>query len=156
MCGDVTELKISEKVDAYLALYENQMENYRSKVNLEWRVSFGAWTLLVALIYVASSQSLRIGNSAYFVFSVPVLHILWLYFIQRTQDYDKTLWVAYRQRILQALDGSDTTIPGSEPWEGKPVAKYLQWFLLEAGVTVILSFVAFQQLVAKVAWNLPS
>lgn len=78
-------LEGKDKLDAYLKLYERQMAHYENTQNVEWRGSFGIWTLLAAAVYWAS-QNLTAARPVVIdswlvlaLFLVPVtLHGSWL------------------------------------------------------------------------------
>jgi hypothetical protein len=134
-----------KKVDAYLSLYKAQMEHFRNTAQVEWRVTFAAWTLLVVLIYVAADKGIRLPDLACIVFVLPTLHIIWLYLIQGSEDVDKSLWVSYRRKALDLL-GYPSNSPKVDSWKARPVWKHTIWILLEFGVTLVLAFVAWKLL----------
>ena len=53
-----------KRLDGYVALYKAQMEHFRKTVELEWRVTFAAWTLLGVLIYAAAEKSIHFPRLA--------------------------------------------------------------------------------------------
>lgn len=131
-----------KKLDAYLDLYKAQMEHFRNTEQIEWRVTFAAWTLLVALIYAAAAKGIRLPGMAWIVFVVPLFHICWLYLIQGSEDVDKSLWVSYRRKALDLL-GHSTSSGHLDSWRRRPLWKHSIWILVEAGVTLVLALVAW-------------
>ena len=143
--SETPDVSPEKKLDAYLSLYKAQMEHFRNTVQTEWRVTFAAWTLLVVLIYAAADKGIRLPDLAWTVFVLPVLHIVWLYLIQGSEDVDKSLWVSYRRKALDLL--GHPAASGLDSWTKRPVWKHLIWILLEFGVTLLLAIVAWKELV---------
>ena len=119
-----------------------QMEHFRSMVQVEWKVTFAAWTLLVALSYAAAKENIQLSNIPWAVFIIPALHIVWLILIHRSQAADKYLWVQFRRKALDELDHGSTKY---DYWDGSFSIKNVIWMILEVGVTILL---------AIATWNL--
>jgi len=139
------DLSPEKRLDAYLTLYKAQMEHFRNTVQIEWRVTFAAWTLLVILTYAAAEKGIRLPGFAWAVFVVPALHLVWLYLIQGSEDVDKSLWVSYRRKALDLLGRPAESVP-LDSWSRRPVWKHSIWILLEFGVTLLLALVAWKLL----------
>jgi hypothetical protein len=134
-----------KKLEAYLTLYKAQMEHFRHTSQIEWRVTFAAWTLLVVLTYAAADKGIRLPGFAWIVFVVPVLHIVWLYLIQASGDVDKSLWVSYRRKALD-LVGYPPASQTVDFWTRRSIWRHSIWILLEFGVTLLLATVAWSVL----------
>jgi len=143
----MTEANVSadKRLDAYMGLYKTQMEHFRNTVQIEWRVTFAAWTLLVVLSYAAADKGIRLPGLAWLVFVVPVLHIVWLYLIQGSEDVDKSLWVSYRRKALD-LVGYPAARTDVDFWTKRSAWKHSIWIVLECGVTALLAVVAWRVL----------
>jgi hypothetical protein len=137
------DMDTSKKLDAYISLYKTQMEHFRNTVQIEWRVTFAAWTLLVALTYAVADKGIQLPGLAWTVLLVPILHTFWLCLIQGSEDVDKSLWVSYRRKALDILGCPATN---TDSWTKRPVWKHAIWILLESGVTLLLSLVALSLL----------
>jgi len=134
-----------EKLDAYLSLYRGQMEHFCRRVRNEWRITFTAWALLVALIYGAVEEGFRFPGLAFLVFLLPIVQVAWLYFIHGSEGIDKSQWVSHRREALRLL-GRPGELEDVDTWLKRSEWKTLVWFMLESGMTVFLAVVAWSTL----------
>ena len=125
------------QAEAYVRLYERQMSHYEKTQEIEWKGSFGIWTLLAAAIALALQHPAAIPHEAWRVvlMGVVTVHVFWLLFIHRSEEADKALWSRYRDRAEELL-GRATPQAGSEWWRGLDwVARRVIWIAMEAVVT---------------------
>ena len=139
--GNLPDEVKTHRIDTYLRLYERQMTHYEKTQEVEWKGSFGIWTLLAAGIALASSTEARshLGVSAsswwLWMFSpvAAALQWLWLCLVHESEEEDKKLWCEYRNNAVELLGGKKTC------YKGRPPGKEMWWQLPGAVVTLLLS-----------------
>jgi len=147
-----SNLTVSAKVDAYLKMYEAQMVNYRATVQIEWRVTIAAWTLLTAISYGAVHENIRLPGYAWVVLLMAPAHLTWLLMIHASEDADKALWVRFRTEALRLLENVKEsreagTLPhGFGVWTRRSLLRHLGWLWAEFGMTLLLTVLAWQLL----------
>lgn len=135
-----SSLTPKERVDAYLTLYQQQMARYDKLQNVEWKGTFGAWTLMAAAAYLVLQRELQLGSWAAAGLVVAGIHSLWLLGIYNSEEFDKALWTRYRAAVLGILEGDvEETVPGERIYAARSRAKELRWLALESGVTWCLA-----------------
>jgi len=144
--GRHTPLGDTDKVNAYLMLYERQMAHYEKTQGVEWKVSVGVWTLLAAAIGWAAQHArtpanaltdMRIANLAVLL---PIIHTLWLLRIHASEAVDRRLWSRYRTAARTILLRPEA-VPGDERERGRSVWSEVAWLALEGGVTALMTVV---------------
>ena len=101
-----------KKLDAALALYKQQMEHYHKTQDVEWKGTFGAWTLGVAMLWATFQPTFRMGSSRWvlLVLAIPILHCLWLLKIHNSEEEDKVFWTSSVRRMSPPLSTTDCVI----------------------------------------------
>ena len=130
-----------DNVDAHVRLYERQMAHYENTQSIEWKVTFGIWTLLAAAIYWAAQNAFRLGLDSrlrILLLAFPVLHAVWLCRIHESEEFDKRLWARYRT-AARAILLSPTEVPKDERESTRNYLDEWTWILMEAGVTLMMA-----------------
>lgn len=132
-----------ERVDAYLSLYQQQMARHDKLQQVEWKGTFGAWTLMAAAAYFVLQHELHIGWWATTGLVIAGIHSLWLLGIHRSEEFDKALWTRYRAEVLRLLEGhaAPETVPEERHYAPWSRARVFSWLALESGVTWCLALV---------------
>ncbi len=144
-------LKNEDKLKAYVDLYKQQMLHYEKSQDVEWKGSFGVWTLLVGGVFLAW-QNFGSENPALFnpwialvIAGLPVLiHFFWLFKRHKFEEFDKKLWSRYRAEartiLLTSEADGDAKLPDDElEYQGLSFLDRLKWLVLEVGVTLGLA-----------------
>jgi hypothetical protein len=130
----------SERVQALLDLYKQQMGQFQHTQDIEWKANFGIWTLLAVSIYVATTKSVRIhrGCLAFVaLLIVVVVHTVWLLFVHSSELADKQLWSRYRLEALAIVRNAHT----EHKHEGlfcRSVMREFSWLSVEMMITTLL------------------
>ena len=141
-----------DQLAAYLKLYERQMAHYEATQGVEWKGSFGVWTLLAAAVYLAS-QNLTAENPVIIdrglamVFLLPVaIHGSWLLRMHWSGEFDKKLWSRYRRAAREILlaanqaNAAAQVLPSDEEeYRGLGFWRRAWWLALQVGVTAGLA-----------------
>jgi len=143
---DQKELSPRDRVDAYVRLYERQMDHYHKTQDVEWKGSFGLWTLLGGGIYLVCVKRVDIGG--YMTTKIILgagclvllfLHLFWLWKIHRSEEYDKELWTQYRGEALRLIRGPGRELQSNEnKYKLRSNWERTKWLVLEGGVTLAL------------------
>jgi hypothetical protein len=136
-------------VDGYIKLYERQMAHYEKSQEIEWRGSFGIWTLLGAAIYWATTTTtvLPLGRwGSVILLLAPLLHGLWLYKMHQSEEFDKRLWARYRKAareiLLKETSAANASLPADEgEYVGLTFRQRMWWIVLELAITFALTTV---------------
>ena len=137
------------RIDAYLTMYKAQMEHCRTTMDIEWRVTFAAWTLLAGIAYGAAKEGVHLPPAiAWAVLLVAPAHLVWLVMIHRSEDFDKKLWSEYRAKVL-ALLGESTRDATAAVWTVRGLARHAAWLSVEVGMTALLTVIAWRLLLPK-------
>jgi hypothetical protein len=130
-----------ETADRYLRLYERQMAHYERTQEIEWKGSFGVWTLLAAGIAFAVRYPTAVPHDTWrsVLIAVVLVHAVWLSLIHQSEETDKELWARYRDRAEELL-GHPISPSRSEWWRVLTsglswLLRRLLWLALEAGLT---------------------
>lgn len=135
-----------KKVDAYIALYKQQMERFGKTQEIEWKGNFGLWAFLAGAIYFISDKkefSLPLGASVGILLAIIVIHWAWLKAVHRSQEVDKKLWVQYRGKAIRILQPEGISPEDGAVWVKRPWYRELFWLCMEVGMTVMLSGALF-------------
>jgi len=132
--------EVAVKVDTYVKLYERQMAHYENTQGIEWKVNIGVWTLLVAAIAWASTNTVKISARGWGISLVLVVvaHALWLGLMHSSEEEDKRFWCLYRAAAEDAL--GVTVVPKHVP---RPWWKSALWLLSEVIVTAGMALLLF-------------
>ena len=124
-----------DRVEGYVELYKQQMEHYHKKQEMEARASFGVWTLLGASIYLTVEKNLKVplGLAVPALAVLLAVHFFWLWRLMISEGRDRGLWLSYRNKADDLLDGKPAAQAPASSGE-RPT-----WALLEAGATLVLS-----------------
>jgi hypothetical protein len=130
-----------EKVAAYLRLYERQMTHYEKTQDVEWKGSFGVWTLLAAAIVWAMKNRAAVPEDMWrpVLIGVVLVHALWLVLVHQSEETDKELWSRYRDSV-EALLGRTAPTRRFAWWRnlGRALSWLMRralWLMVEAGIT---------------------
>jgi hypothetical protein len=95
----------AKRAQGFLELYKQQMQRFKETQGVEWKANFGVWTLLSATILFVSEHPVTVPRwAAILVCGTAFLgHGCWLFMIHMSQQFDKRLWVRYRQEALLLL-----------------------------------------------------
>ncbi len=138
-------MKVDQKrqYDALQTLEEQSWAEFKEKTQLEWRLSFGYWTVLVTAI-----GSILAGKAADQTFSLPVsilvvictflllLHMWFLQWIQKSLGITRRYLYKIRIKMFNIV-GLKMPDPSRETWWKQP-SLYIQ-----LGITIILLGVLF-------------
>jgi len=143
---NVPKVTPKDTLEAYLSLCRQQMDHYHKLQQVEWRGTFGAWTLMAGAAYFTVQHDLHLGMWAMGGLIIAVIHSLWLLAIYRTEEFDKALWTHYRAQVLRILNAGalDEVAPGEQRYALRSRGKELKWLALEAGVTWFLALVTLR------------
>jgi hypothetical protein len=122
-----------KKLEACLTLYKQQMEHYHKTQDIEWKGTFGAWTLVGAAVAATFQPTWHVpsGVWGFPILVVPLLHCVWLLTIHNSEEEDKVFWTKYRNEAC-ALAGlqKEPDYPKRTWWNE------LTWLVTEAGITL--------------------
>ena len=134
-----------DKLDGNLRLYERQMTHYEKTQDVEWKGSFGIWTLLAAGIAWALKDRFAIPADAwrFALIGVVSVHTLWLLLVHQSEEADKKLWSRYRDSA-DAMLGHAVSTKRSGWCQRLGLRIYwlgrrLLWLAVEAGITAGLA-----------------
>jgi hypothetical protein len=127
-----------KRVQGFLDLLKQQMQNRQNTQEIEWKANIGFWTLLAGANYFAAQHHIPISLGwALFICSVTVItHGWWLVMIHRSQEADKKLWVRFRGEALQLLRTAGS--PHHEDEHRSRIREW-PWLLPEMWLTLALS-----------------
>lgn len=124
-----------QKLETCLTLYKQQMEHYHKTQDVEWKGTFGAWTLTAAAVATTFQHKLAGGSWTLSILAVPVLHAVWLLQIHRSEEFDKHLWAEYRDEACGLVS------LGRHGDRGRGKVRELLWLLPEVGITLAFGVV---------------
>lgn len=135
-----------QRVQGFLDLYKQQMQNRHYTQDIEWRANIGFWTLLAGANYFIVQHPIAISACCAFLICLVtvVMHGWWLLMIHRSEEADKGLWICYRREALLLLRCGDTSTgtqnPSSPPnYENQLRRSELLWLPPELWLTIALS-----------------
>jgi hypothetical protein len=127
-----------KRVQGFLDLLKQQMQNRQSTQEVEWKANIGFWTLLAGANYFAAQHNipLSIGWALLICSLTVIMHGWWLIMIHRSEEADKKLWIRFRGEALRLLrtDG----LPPLED-ESRSRRREWPWLLPEIWLTLALS-----------------
>lgn len=143
------EITNEGRVRAFIDLYKQQMERFRQTQALEWKATFGVWTLLAGAIYFISQHPIRIPLCAAGIgLSVfVIIHWLWLRMIHQSERVDKKFWVRYRMEALRLLRGGSGVFEDETEWKINSSDQAI-WSTMILSVTFLLCAVLFYVVMA--------
>lgn len=154
--------------DDLTRIIDMQMQQFRSTRDTKTRVNIALWTFLALVSgfsQVGDRQSLAKPWLYLFLaclFLLLILHIWWMYDIQQSLIWDKTLWSGLRVHVLtkhglaieptgkllplapDTTSGASKTSQSEAPWHRRArtyVVRW-QWVVIETGTTFILVIIA--------------
>lgn len=108
--------------ETLVKLVELQMNQFLGTRDTKTRINIAIWTFFVASAVFASKSENEVpkGWSLFLIgalfFGLVLLHGLWMYRIQESLNYDKKMWVLYRDHLdkLNGINRSFIQIATSE------------------------------------------
>ena len=124
-----------KKANVYLELYKQQMAYFHETRRIEFQANLALWGAILALGYAAAGRvQPSLWVSLWFVLGTTILSGIWAFFLQKTKNFDKTLFSAYRGKIEALLGAQPTVVTASSGF----VARHA-WFLFFVIATLLLS-----------------
>lgn len=124
-----------EQIQGYLRLTEAQMKQFNETRTLKWKINTALWAFLAYGMgaYLSHPDAPKLGCKVV-VFCVALwgLHVWWVLKIQHSLNWDKKLWIEYRQKAEETLM---VHIAPRSLEKGQ-----WKWLVLECGVTAVLLF----------------
>ena len=139
-----TESQVTAQASAemFRQLMQAQMTQFNATREIQFKVTLAVWTFLAAAAYAGLSFSKKTpGATDAVVHLGPVVHICalaivllyfcWMTLIQQSLNYDKTLWIKYRELTMAHLGiakGDQPSGYDETPLEALPVPAWLRGF----------------------------
>ncbi len=88
-------------------LLDHNWREFENKVSLEWKLSFGLWSALIAILYVVYDKKIEIGGeSIILVFAallIIALHIWFVIWIQYCLKKHRSRLHEFRSKLLREI-----------------------------------------------------
>jgi acid phosphatase len=128
-----------ERFNAYKEMADAARSRFNRKCDFEWKFSFGLWAGLAALIGIAGKTgfklvSLNLGIKILILVVILIIHISWLFWIQRSLKYFSYEEIFWRNLIKKELG------KGPEMDSIDSPRRYVSP-LIQTAITFILSFI---------------
>jgi hypothetical protein len=89
-----------EQIEAHLGIIEAQVTHFNKTRDIEWKVNISLWTLIAASFTVKSFQL-----ESWEFYTLICLHLLWMFFIQLSENKSWDLVLELRDKLLNKEPG---------------------------------------------------
>ena len=129
-------------VDNYLELYKTQLSRFSQTQNIQWRVNYGLWSLIVVggAFLVRQNHEFDIILACFIAFFIFLLHLVWSYRVQDSLNIDKKLFVAYRIKVEESMndDTSSKILNAHKAERNEFLLGTTIWIIVQVSFTFIL------------------